>query len=253
MHPGSIPGEASIGCLPDRAAARDRRKRVITMAYSYDELRQTMVDSQIRTTDVTNLRVVDAFLTVPREAFVSDQRKPFAYIDDDIEISGPSAEARRFLMEPSPFAKLVQLADVQSGDLVLDIGCGTGYSSAVLSLLGNAVIALESDEELADRASEILLENGFDNIAVVTGSLDAGYAGEGPYDVIFIGGSVDSVPDALFDQMKDGGRLVVVEGHGLGGFATLYVKDGAYVSGRKSFNLSVKALPGFQRKMEFSF
>ncbi|WP_425418213.1 protein-L-isoaspartate O-methyltransferase family protein [Oricola indica] len=223
------------------------------MGLNFEELRQAMVDSQVRPTDVTDLRLLEALLSVPREAFVPDQRRAFAYIDDDIEVTNGASETRRFLMEPSPFAKLVQLADVRPGDLVLDIGCGTGYSSAVFSLIGNAVIALESDSDLSDRASEILLENGFDNVAVVTGPLEAGYAGEGPYDVIFVGGAVDTVPESLFDQLKDGGRLVAVEGHGLGGFATLYVKDGQFVSGRQAFNLAVKALPGFERVPEFSF
>jgi protein-L-isoaspartate(D-aspartate) O-methyltransferase len=221
------------------------------MGYNFDELRQAMVDSQVRTTDVTDLRLLEALLSVPREAFVADQRKPFAYLDDDIEIAGAGDE-RRYLMEPSPFARLVQLADIKPSDLVLDIGCGTGYSSAVLSKLGSAVIALEADEDLAARATDILIENGFDNVAVVTGPFAQGYASEGPYDVIFIGGSVDEIPSALFDQLKDGGRLVVVEGHGLSGFATLYVKDGEFVSGRKGFNLSVKELPGFRKEPEFS-
>ncbi|GAB4351053.1 MAG: protein-L-isoaspartate O-methyltransferase [Oricola sp.] len=222
------------------------------MGQNFDDLRQAMVDSQVRTTDVTDLRLIEALLSVPREAFVPEQRKPFAYIDDDIDIGGSEPGVRRYLMEPSPFARLAQLADVQPTDLVLDIGAGTGYSSAVLSRLGSAVIALESDEELAARATETLVENGFDNVAVVTGPFTQGYASEGPYDVIFIGGAVDEVPQALFDQLKDGGRLVVVEGHGLSGFAKIYVKDGEYISGRKAFNLSVKELPGFQREPEFA-
>ena len=222
------------------------------MGHNFDELRQAMVDSQIRTTDVTDLRLLDALLSVPREAFVDDRRKPFAYLDDDIEISGSTTGVRRYMMEPSPFARLVQLADIKATDLVLDIGCGTGYSSAVLSKLGSAVIALEADEELAARATDILVENGFDNVAVVSGPFTAGYAGEGPYDVIFVGGAVDQLPDALFGQLKDGGRLVVVEGHGLSGFATRYVKNGDFVSGRKAFNLSVKPLPGFEKEAEFA-
>jgi len=222
------------------------------MGQHFDELRQAMVDSQVRTTDVTDLRLLEALLSVPREAFVPEQRKPFAYIDDDIEISSLDMEVRRYVMEPSPFARLAQLAGVKPSDLVLDIGCGTGYSSAVFSKLGSAVIALESDEELASRATDILIENGFDNVAVVTGPFRQGYASEGPYDVIFVGGAVDEVPAAIFDQLKDGGRLVVVEGHGLSGFATLYLKDGNTVSGRKAFNLSVKELPGFQKEPEFS-
>jgi protein-L-isoaspartate(D-aspartate) O-methyltransferase len=223
------------------------------MGHNFQELRQAMVDSQVRTTDVTDLRLVDALVSVPREAFVPEIRKPFAYIDDDILIGEGGSKGKRYLMEPSPFAKMVQLADVKPDDFVLDIGCGTGYSSAVLSILGSAVIALESDEDLALRATELLIENGFDNVAVVTGPLADGYASEGPYDVIFVGGAADELPDRLFEQLKDGGRLVAVEGHGLGGFATLYVKDGTVASGRKAFNLSVKPLPGFEKVPEFSF
>ena len=222
------------------------------MGQNYDELRQAMVDSQVRTTDVTDLRIVDALLTVPREAFVSDARKPFAYIDDDIELS-TNGGFTRYLMEPSPFAKLVQLADVKPSDLVLDVGCGTGYSSAVLSILGSAVIALESDDDLSARASDVLTENGFDNIAVVSGPLAEGYASEGPCDVIFVGGSVDEVPQALLDQLKDGGRLVAVVGQGLGAFALIYTRDGDVVSSRRAFNVSVKPLPGFAKSPEFSF
>jgi protein-L-isoaspartate(D-aspartate) O-methyltransferase len=222
------------------------------MGHNYVELRQAMVDSQVRTTDVTDLRIVDALLSVPREEFVSEARKPFAYIDDDIELSSSGGD-KRYLMEPSPFAKLVQLADVRQTDLVLDIGCGTGYSSAVLSILGSAVIAVENVEELSARATDTLSENGFDSVAVVTGPLKAGFASEGPYDVIFVGGAVDEVPDTLFEQLKDDGRLVAVVGHGLGGFATLYTREGDTISSRRAFNLSVKPLPGFQKKPEFSF
>lgn len=211
-----------------------------------------MVDTQVRTTDVTNLRIVEALLAVPREEFVSDARKPFAYIDDDIELATTNG-VRRYLMEPSPFAKLVQLADVREDDLILDIGCATGYSSAVLSKLGGAVIALESDEDLAGRATDVLVDNGFDNVAVVTGPLGEGYAAEGPYDVIFIGGAIDDVPESLFDQLKDGGRLVAVVGQGLGAFANVFVRNGDTVSGRRAFNLSVKALPGFQKEPAFEF
>ncbi|QKV17737.1 protein-L-isoaspartate O-methyltransferase family protein [Oricola thermophila] len=222
------------------------------MGHNFDELRQAMVDSQVRTTDVTDLRLLDALLSVPREAFVPEQKKPFAYIDDDIEIGSADSGVKRYIMEPSPFARLVQLANVKASDLVLDIGCGTGYSSAVLSRLGSAVIALEADEELAGRATEILVENGFDNVAVVTGPFAAGYPSEGPYDVIFVGGSVDEIPAALFEQLKEGGRLVVVEGHGLSGFAAVHVKVDGVVSGRRAFNLSAKELPGFRKEAEFS-
>lgn len=219
------------------------------MSENFGEMRRAMVDCQIRTTDVTDLRLLDALLSVPREEFVPAARKALAYIDEDAAVGGG-----RFVMEPSPFAKLAQLADIKPGDLVLDVGCATGYSSAVFSLLAGAVIALESDEDLAAKATETLLDNGYDSVAVVSGPLEEGLASEGPYDVIFVGGSVDFVPDALLDQLKSGGRLVAFEGRGTTAFAHLHVRDDeGQVSSRRVFNHAVKPLPGFQREEAFVF
>ena len=224
------------------------------MGLDFAEYRRAMVDCQVRTTDVTDLALIEAMLSVPREAFVPSRMKPFAYTDQDIAVTAADAPVQRFLMEASPFAKLVQLAGIRSGDLVLDVGCATGYSSAVLSRLAGAVIALETDADLAEQANGTLAEQGFDSVAVVTGKLEDGYPEEGPYDVIFVGGAVDAVPQALLDQLKNGGRLVAVEGEGLTGFARLYIRDDeGVVSGRRAFNLAVKPLPGFQRVPEFVF
>ncbi len=223
------------------------------MLDNFAELRRAMVDSQVRTTDVTEPRLIEAMFDIPREAFVPARMKPLAYIDEDLLVSDPSASPR-YLMEPSPFAKLAQLAEIQSGDLVLDVGCATGYSSAVFSRLADAVIALEADEELAARATEILGEKGFDSVVVVTGALEQGFASEGPYDVIFVGGAVDEVPQALLDQLKNGGRLAVIEGSGTTAFAKLYIKDDeGVISNRRAFNLAAKPLPGFQKEQAFSF
>jgi protein-L-isoaspartate(D-aspartate) O-methyltransferase len=224
------------------------------MNTDYSEQRQKMVDGQIRTTDVTNLALLEAMLTVPREAFIGANRRSLAYIDEDILIAAPDGDrGARYLMEPSPFAKLVQLADVKPADFVLDVGCGTGYCSAVLSRLASSVIALESDPSLAEFATDALAELGYDNAVVVQGPLREGFASEAPYDVIFVGGSVEEVPQALFDQMKEGGRLVVVVGQGNAGVARLYVKTGGEVSGRRAFNAAIKPLPGFERVRTFEF
>jgi len=222
------------------------------MGNRFSQLRQSMVDCQVRTTDVTDLGVIDALLSVSREAFVPADKREFAYIDDDILATADPVA--RYIMEPSPFARLVQLADVGPDDLVLDVGCATGYSSAVFSHLAGAVIALEEDEDLASVATEKLAEQGYDSVAVITGPLNAGHAKEGPYDVIFIGGAVELVPAVLIDQIKPGGRLVVVEGQGLDGCARLYVRDDEGIVGaRTAFNLAVKPLPGFQKVPEFQF
>ena len=214
----------------------------------YTAARIKMVDNQIRTTDVTSHSVLEAFLTVPREAFVPAQLKPLAYIDNDIEVA-----PGRYLMEPSPLAKLIQLAVITREDVVLEVGCNTGYASAVLSKLAGSVVALETDETLAATASETLSELGYDNVAVVTGELEKGYAAEAPYDAIFVHGAVEVVPEAFFAQLRDGGRLVVVEGYGNASQARLYIKERGIASERSVFNTAVKPLPGFRRAAEFVF
>lgn len=224
------------------------------MNTDYSEQRLKMVDGQIRTTDVTDPALLEAMLTVPREGFVSASRRGLAYIDEDIQIAAPDGDhGARYLMEPSPFAKLVQLADVNPADFVLDVGCGTGYCSAVLSRLASSVIALESDPALAEFATDALAELGCDNVVVVQGPLREGYASEAPYDVIFVGGSVEEVSQALFNQLKEGGRLVVVVGQGNAGVARVYLKTAGEVSGRSAFNAAIKPLPGFERVRTFEF
>nr|WP_302795498.1 protein-L-isoaspartate O-methyltransferase [Shinella daejeonensis] len=215
---------------------------------NYTAARTKMVDNQIRTTDVTSHGVLEAFLTVAREEFVPAALRPLAYIDNDIQLA-----AGRYLMEPSPLAKLIQLAAVEADDVVLEVGAGTGYASAILSRLASSVVALESDAALAAVATETLTRLGYDNVAVVSGDLEQGYGAEAPYDVIFVHGAVEYVPEALFDQLRDGGRLVVVEGVGNASQARLYIKEGGRTSERNVFNTSVKPLPGFRKVKEFVF
>lgn len=224
------------------------------MDADFSEQRAKMVDGQVRTTDVTDQAVLAAMGAVPREAFVDARRRALAYIDEDLEIAPASPEGgARYLMEPSPFAKLIQLAEIRPGDFVLDVGCGTGYSSAVLSRLASSVIALESDPGLAERAGSTLASLGFDNVVVVQGPLPQGFADEAPYDVIVIEGSVGDIPNGLFEQLKEGGRLVVVEGAGNAGVAKVYPKNNGIVTGRRGFNAAVKPLPGFEKAPAFEF
>lgn len=225
----------------------------MTTSADFERQRAKMVDGQLRTTDVNRIPLLDAFMAVPREAFVPSRLKSLAYIDEDLEVTPNGSTERRFLMEPSPFAKMLQLADIGPADVVLDVGAGTGYSAAILSLVAGSVIALESDATLADEATARLAELGFDNVAVVQGPLPAGYPSEAPYDVVVVEGAVDEVSQDLFDQVKDGGRLVAVEGHGNAGVVRLYVKQGAAISGRSGFNAAVKPLPGFQKEKAFEF
>lgn len=224
------------------------------MTSDYAMQRRKMVDGQLRTTDVSSIPLLDAMQTVPREEFVPGKRKPLAYIDEDIEIASARAGApARFLMEPSPFAKLLQLAEIRPDDFVLDVGAGTGYSAAVLSMIAGSVVALESDPDLAAGATDTLTRLGFDNVAVVEGPLAQGYASEAPFDVIVIEGAVEDVPPSLFEQLKDGGRLVVVVGVGNAGRATLYLKENGNMAARRGFNSAVRALAEFRNEPIFQF
>ena len=134
---------------------------------------------------------------------------------------------------------------------VLDVGCGTGYSSAVMSRFASLVIALEENDDLAAFAAKTLEALDYDNVAVVKGKLNEGYASEGPYDIVFVNGAVETIPSALFEQVKDGGKLIVVEGQGNSAIARQYDRRGDDISGRNLFNCAVKPLPGFERKAEF--
>ncbi|MCQ8781745.1 protein-L-isoaspartate O-methyltransferase family protein [Mangrovibrevibacter kandeliae] len=214
----------------------------------YAAARTKMVDNQIRTTDVTDHAILRAFLSVPREDFVPDARRPLAYIDGDVALGGG-----RYLMEPSPFAKLIQLAQIGPGDVVLDVGSGSGYSSAILSQLAGSVVALESDAQLSTAATETLARLDYLNCVVVQSPLEAGYASEAPYDVILFEGAVDAVPSCFFDQLRSGGRLVAVVGTGNAASARLFRKEGETVSDRFAFNCSIRGLPGFESQPDFVF
>ncbi|UCI33810.1 protein-L-isoaspartate O-methyltransferase family protein [Mesorhizobium sp. B4-1-4] len=222
------------------------------MNADFSERRVKMVDGQVRTTDVTSAPLLEAMLVVPREIFVGAPQRDLAYIDEDIRIAD-GADGARYLMEPSPLAKLMQLAEISPTDSALDIGCGTGYASAILSRLARSVVALESESTLAETARSLLSPLGCGNVTVVQGPLAQGHAAAAPYDVIFIGGSVAKVPATLLDQLAEGGRLVAVEGQGNSGVARLFFKSGGIVTGRRAFNAAIKPLPGFEREHAFEF
>ncbi|WP_105384718.1 protein-L-isoaspartate O-methyltransferase family protein [Neorhizobium alkalisoli] len=214
----------------------------------FEAARTKMVENQIRTTDVTSHSVLRAFYSVPREAFVPAKAKSLAYIDTDIEVA-----PGRYLMEASPLAKLLQLAAITKSDVVLEVGTGSGYAAAILSQLAGSVISVEVDGALAEQATESLSSLGHDNVAVVTGELQNGYASEAPYDLVFVNGAVEEVPAALLEQLRDGGRLVAVVGYGNAAQAKVLVKEQGAISESTYFNASVKPLPGFGKIKEFVF
>ena len=174
-------------------------------ADQFAEARRHMVASQLRPNKVTDDRLTDAMEAVPRELFVPKALRGVAYLDEDIEI----AEGRH-LMEPMVLARLLQAAGVRADDIVLDVGCASGYSTAVIARLAGTVVGVESDAELAARATGLLTDLEVDNAAVVEGAFDAGLPDQGPYDIIVLNGAVPDVPAALLDQLADGGRLLAV-------------------------------------------
>jgi protein-L-isoaspartate(D-aspartate) O-methyltransferase len=217
----------------------------------YAAARSTMVASQVRPNDVTDRRIQEAMNRIPRERFVLKGKQDVAYADNNLDMGGG-----RVLMEPRCFAKLLQAAGIREDDLVLEVACGTGYSTAVLAALAGAVVALESDKVLAEMATSALTEIGVDNAAVVIGLLTEGYPQQGLYDVIFINGGIEIVPQSLFDQLKAGGRLAAVLAED-GGHARIYTKtqeeDRAVISSRMVFDAFVPVLPGFEMQEEFTF
>ena len=214
----------------------------------YAQARRTMVDCQVRPSDVTDLRIIAALLDVPRERFVPEARRAIAYLDIDVPVGASGARA---LLKPMVFAKLLQAAAIGENDRVLDVGCATGYSAAVLGRLAGAVTALEEDPVLGRAASEAL--GGVANVSVANGPLAAGWAQGAPYDVILLEGAGETVPEALLAQLKDGGRLVAVIGNGPMGKAAIYRKAGGHVSSQPLFDAAAPALPGFAKPPAFVF
>lgn len=205
-----------------------------------------MVESQIRPNGVTDRKVINALAEVPREAYVPKAVKQLAYMDDDLAITSASETGGpRHLIAPMNFARLIQLADIGAHDLVLDVGCALGYSSAVLGHIADAVVSLECDDELARQAGDIMVEQNVDNAAVVTGPLNQGYKSEGPYDAIVLNGAVPAVPRALLEQLKEGGRLVGIIGEGGLGRAHLFIRHDDVFAEKVAFDATVAPLPGF--------
>lgn len=211
--------------------------------------RQNMVESQIRTNKVTHPALIAAMEEVPREQFVPKAKQGVAYVDEDIAIA-----PGRALMEPMVLARLLQAAEIRPSDVVLDIGCGTGYSAAVLGRMANTVVALESNPELARQAIDLLTMLAIDNVAVVEGGLPEGYPKQAPYDAIVLEGMVPGIPDDISHQLADGGRLVAVVSDEQGiGRAALYTRRGGAMSHRQIFDAAVVPLPGFEVEPEFVF
>lgn len=224
----------------------------------FRQARNHMVDSQIRTADVTEDRLIAAMREIPRERFVPQAQIARAYSDRHIELA-PIAGAddneadARWMLAPRDFAKLVQAAAIAPTDAVLDIGCGRGYSAAVIASLCDTVVGLELAEPDVARATDTLMDIGVDNAAVLQADLRVGAPEHGPYDVIVGEGAVTELPRSWVDQLADGGRIITVVQDGPVGRATLFVKSGGAVGSTVVFDSSAPLLPGFDIVPEFVF
>ena len=209
--------------------------------------RTTMVDTQVRPSDVTKFPIIKAMLTVAREEFVPDDKREAAYADAHIDLGGG-----RVVMDPRTLAKMLEAVDIQPDEMVLDVGAGLGYSSALAGRLGEAVIALEEDADHAAAAGHLLAEAGIDNAAAVHGILAEGAAKHGPYDVILLQGAVEHIPDQLTSQLNDGGRIAAIFSEGsLGSMRVGYMIDGV-ISWRFAFNAGAPVIPGFEARRAFT-
>lgn len=211
-----------------------------------ESARFNMIEAQIRTNNVTDVRIHAALDAVMREKFVPNAKRALAYADVPVEIA-----PGRYLLDPRSFAKALQLVRVTEEDKVLDVGCGTGYSSAVLGRLARNVIALEQDADLV-RVAAGLLET-LPNVQITQGALIEGFKDGGPYDVIFVNGAIEAQPDTLLSQLAEGGRLVAFLQSGAQGRATLYLKEQGRVGHRGDFDANVPLLAGFKKHVGFVF
>ncbi len=209
--------------------------------------RTIMVDTQVRPSDVTKFPVIDAMLRIPREEFVPDHLVEAAYMGENLTLADG-----RVLLDPRSLSKMVDALDVGESDLVLDIGCGTGYSAAVLSELAQAVVAVEEDASLADDAERALARAGVDTVVLHRGALAEGAPEHAPYDVIMLQGAVEVFPAELVAQLRDGGRVAALFMEGALGVARLGVKQGSHIAWRDSFNAAAPVLPGFARRTVFT-
>lgn len=213
----------------------------------FETRRRMMVDTQVRPSDVTRFPIIEAMLHVPREAFVPAGLREAAYVGENLEIGGG-----RVMLDPRTLAKMIELADIQRADVVLDVACGLGYSTAVLARLAEVVVAVEDDAARADAAQANLSDQGVDNAAVMTGPLAAGAAKSAPYDAILIGGAVEEVPAGLVAQLREGGRICAIFAEGGVGVVRVGLKTDGVVSWRFGFNAGAPVLEGFARVRAFA-
>jgi len=213
----------------------------------YTARRTMMVDTQIRPSDVTKFPIIDAMLSVPREAYVPDALKEAAYVGENLALGDGRA-----LLDPRTLAKMIDALSIEPSDVILDLGCGLGYSTAILARLGDFVVGVEDDATRAADAQATLSEQGVDNAAVVEGLLNEGSAKSGPYDVILLQGAIAHMSEALADQLREGGRIGAIFAEGALGVVRIGRKIDGELNWRDAFNASAPLLNGFEAESVFA-
>jgi protein-L-isoaspartate(D-aspartate) O-methyltransferase len=214
--------------------------------------RQKMVDGQVRPSDVTDIRIIDAMLTVPREAFVPRSKQALAYLDLDLDVS-ENGPVRRCLIKPAVIAKLLQAAEIQSTDHVLVAGCATAYVAALAARIAARVTALENDTPLAAEAQKVLAGLGVNNVTVKAGATADGDDANAPFDVIFLCGATEIAPERLYGQLAEGGRLVGISAAANPPRAVLVTRSSHDFGSRPLFDATAPVLPGLARTPGFVF
>ncbi len=214
--------------------------------------RQRMVDGQVRPSDVTDLRIIDAMLAVPREAFVPENQRPLAYLDLDLD-AGAATSAKRFLIKPVVAARMLQAAEIKDTDKVLVAGGATGYMAALVARLAGQVIATETDPAQAAKAREVLAQLGLANVTFQAAAPADGDPANAPYDVIVLDGATEVTPERLYGQLRDGGRLVGIFAMTRPSRALIVTRSHADFGHRALFDASAPVLPGLERLPAFVF
>jgi protein-L-isoaspartate(D-aspartate) O-methyltransferase len=222
--------------------------KMIEQVIDFEVAREAMVECQVLPGGVRNNKLCRVLKSIPREAYVPEKYKNLAYMDKNIPLTGG-----REVLNPLVLSMLVELASIQPDDLVLDIGCGLGYSTAVLAALAGTVVALESDPAFVESANTVLQNQNIDNAVVVEGNNAEGQPKQGPFNVIFIGGMVDEVPHSLLEQLDENGRLVCVSIYDNASRGIIISRHGDSFSVNAALDVTAPKMLGFEKEEQFSF
>lgn len=210
--------------------------------------RDIMVESQVRTNDVTDLRILGAMRTLPRERFAPANRRGLAYGDMELEVA-----PGRTLLRPRDLAKLIQALAPQAHERALEIAGATAYGAAVLGACCKEVVSLDPDPNLSFAARAALEASNVANVKTVSTSALDGWRDDAPYDVILLNGATEVVPDAWLEQLTQGGRLAVIVREGAAGSARIYTKGAGASAFRVAFDAFPPVAPGLEKPRTFTF